>query len=48
MRKKFYQLLRGVGWKQSRQYTGFSPDGRNGTVVSFPHVAQVAGNISRS
>ena len=43
-----YQLLRGVGWKQSRQYTGLSPDGWKGTVVSFPHSAQTAGNICRS
>jgi len=44
----FYQLLRGVGWKQSRQYTGLSPEGWKGTVVSFPHSAQTAGNIWRS
>ena len=34
--------------KQSLQYTGLSPRGRNGTIVSTPHWAQTAGCISRS
>jgi hypothetical protein len=33
--------------KQSLQYTGRSPLGLKGTIVSFPHSAQTAGNISR-
>lgn len=34
-------------WKQSRQYTGRPSMGRNGTVVSQPQAAQVAGKNSR-
>ena len=33
--------------KQSLQYTGRSPRGRKGTVVSLPQSAQTAGCISR-
>ena len=33
--------------KQSLQYTGRSPRGRNGTMVSVPHWAQTTGCISR-
>ena len=32
--------------KQSLQYTGRSPRGRNGTIASFPHSAQLIGYIS--
>ena len=32
--------------KQSLQYTGRSPLGRNGTMASLPHSAQLIGNIS--
>ena len=33
--------------KQSSQYTGRSPLGLKGTVVSLPHSAQTTGCISR-
>ena len=33
--------------KQSLQYTGLSPRGKKGTIVSTPHWAQTAGCISR-
>ena len=45
-----YQLVRGLGrrvLKQSLQYTGRSPRGLKGTVVSLPQSAQTAGCISR-
>ena len=40
-----YQAVR--DWKQSRQYTGLSPRGWNGTSAVWPHWLQVVTNISR-
>src|SRR6266542_3116588 len=44
----YQRLERRCCWKQSSQYTGLSPRGRNGTLASFPQFAQVTLCISRS